>query len=172
MTLAKDIASWDTKDKAHIARAYAKHHQEQGFHASLLSLLTSPAHQDGATWLFKHALDEGDLIPEATDPNHITTLCNALSDLHSWPAQLHALQILAVVPIPKPCAPLVEEFAHACMTSGKTFVRAWSYTALFRATQHNPKKHAATISILNNALSDDTTPASVKARIRNTLKSA
>lgn len=171
MTLADDIASWDAKDATHIKRVYAKHHEQRGFHASLLALFPSAEHQDGATWLFKHAIDEGDLVAESIDPEHTETMCAALDDLVTWPAQLHALQILSVVPIPKPCAPRAESFARACMSSRKTFVRAWSYSALLAATRHDLKKHKETIKLLENTLCDVSTPASVKARIRNTLKS-
>lgn len=171
MPLADDIARWDSKDATHIKRTYASYFQHSGFHPGLIALFPSPEHQDGATWLFKHAIDEGDLVPEAINPELIIAMCETLSNLQTWPAQLHALQILAVVPIPNDCAPLIEDFANACMTSKKPFVRAWSYTALFRATQHDPKKHAKAVKLLNDTLSDDSAPASVNARIRNTLKS-
>lgn len=171
MNLADDIVAWDSKDITHISRVYAACYQHPESIASLITLTASEPHQDGATWLFKHAIDEGDLIPEAIEPDLIVEFCASLKVLTNWPAQLHALQILTAVPIPRKCTPLVEDFARACMTSKKTFVRAWSYTTLSRATQHDPKKHAKTIKLLNDTLSDDTTPASVKARIRNTLKS-
>jgi len=171
MTLADDIARWDTKDATQIKRVYASHYEHASFHTELVALFQSAAHQDGATWLFKHAIDEGDLVPEAINPDLIIAMCETLSELRSWPAQLHALQILAAVPIPNECAPLIEDFANSCMTSKKPFVRAWSYTALFRATQNEPKKHTKTVKLLNDTLSDDSAPASVKARIRNTLKS-
>ena len=86
-------------------------------------------------------------------------------------AQLHVLQILSVVPIPVSCAEQIESFACECMTSKKTFVRAWSCSALFAATEHDPQRHTNTIRMLKETLNDDGTPASVKARIRNTLKS-
>lgn len=171
MPLSEDIAGWDTKDATHIKRVYASHYKHTSFHPDLISLFHSSEHQDGATWLFKHALDEGDIVPESIDPDLIIAMCEILSELRSWPAQLHALQILAVVPIPPSCTQLVEDFARDCMHSKKNFVRAWSYTALFRATQHDPKKHAKAVKLLNDTLSDDSAPASVKARIRNTLKS-
>ncbi|MCA9277093.1 MAG: hypothetical protein KDA29_13820 [Phycisphaerales bacterium] len=171
MPLADDIARWDSKDATHIKRTYASHFQHPDFHPDLIALFPSPEHQDGATWLFKHAIDEGDLVPEAINPELIIAMCETLSELRSWPAQLHALQILAVVPIPPSCTQLVEDFARDCMHSKKNFVRAWSYTALFRATQNEPKKHTKTVKLLNDTLSDDSAPASVKARIRNTLKS-
>lgn len=172
MTLADDIASWDAKDATHIKRVYARHSEQPEFHESLIALFPSPEHQDGATWLYKHAIDEGDLRPEAIDPKHIEAVCAALDDLQTWPAQLHALQILTVVPIPESCTEPIESFARSCMGSKKTFVRAWSYSALFAATRSDPKKHAKTIKLLESTLSDDEAPASVKARIRNTLKSS
>lgn len=172
MTLANDIASWDTKDATHIKRVYASHYEHPRFHESLLALFPSPEHQDGATWLFKHAIDEGDLVPESIDPNSIDAMCAALDELGTWPAQLHALQILTVVPIPKSCTDPVESFARACMSSKKTFVRAWSYSALCAATRSDPIKHAKTIKLLEATLNDDDAPASVKARIRNTLKTS
>lgn len=171
MNLADDIAAWDSKELAHISRVYAAHYQQPDFIASLIALAPSEPHQDGATWLFKHTLDEGELVPEAIDPDLLAEFCAVLEHLCRWPAQLHALQILSMAAIPRSCAPKVESFARSCLTNKKPFVRAWSYTALFRATQHSPKKHAATIKLLEHALSDETAPASVKARIRNTLKS-
>ncbi|MFG0314917.1 MAG: hypothetical protein ACF8LL_12145, partial [Phycisphaerales bacterium] len=125
-----------------------------------------------ATWLYKHAIDEGDLVAESIDPNSIKAMCAALEALKSWPAQLHALQILTVVPIPESCTESIESVARSCMGSKKTFVRAWSYSALFAATRSDPSKHANTIELLESTLSDDSAPASVKARIRNTLKSS
>ncbi|MBO6739130.1 MAG: hypothetical protein JJ916_04645 [Phycisphaerales bacterium] len=172
MTLANDIASWDTKDATHIKRVYASHYKHPSFHESLLALFPSPDHQDGATWLFKHAIDEGDLRPEAIAPEHIEAMCAALDDLGTWPSRLHALQILTVVPIPDSCTEPVESFARACMGSKKTFVRAWAYSALFAATHSDPIKHANTIKLLESTLNDNSAPASVKARIRNTLKSS
>lgn len=170
MSLADDIASWDTKEISHIKRVYASHYEQQGFHESLLSLFPSIDHQDGATWIFKHALDERDLVAEAIDPSLIETMCCSLGSLKTWPAQLHVLQILWVVPIPHSCTEQIESFARACMTSKKTLVRAWSYSALFVASRHDPNKLTKTIGLLENALSDNSAPASVKARIRNTLK--
>lgn len=171
MTLANDIASWDAKDASHIKRVYASHYEHPEFHESLIGLFASPEHQDGATWLYKHAIDEGDLVPESIDPNSIKAVCAALDVLKSWPAQLHALQILTVVPIPESCTDSTESFARACMSSKKTFVRAWSYSALYAATRSDPEKHAKTVKLLESTLKDNSAPASVKARIRNTLKS-
>lgn len=171
MTLADDIASWDAKDATHIKRVYAEHYEHPDFHESLLALFPSAEHQDGATWLYKHAIDEGDLVPESIDPSHIRNICTTLDALTTWPAQLHVLQILTLVPIPKSCTAPIEAFAQACMSSRKTFVRAWSYSALFVATRSDPQKHAKTIKIFESTLSNDRTPASIKARIRNTLKS-
>jgi hypothetical protein len=171
MTLADDIAQWDCKDATSIKRVYANHFEQQGFHESLLSLFPSVEHQDGATWLFKHAIDEGDLVPESIDPKHIKDMCSSLDALENWAAQLHVLQILSVVPIPKSCTDPIESFARSCMSSKKSFVRAWSYSALFAATRNDPKKHKKTITLLESTLKDDSAPASVKARIRNVLKS-
>lgn len=170
-SLAQAIARWDSNDFTHISRVYADHFEQPGFIASLIALCDSETHQDGATWLFKHALDQGDLVPEAIDPDLLTQFCTTLNNLIRWSAQLHALQILSVAPIPRSCCDSVESFARTCMTSKKTFVRAWSYTALYHATRPDPTKHAKTVKLLNDTLNDDTAPASVKARIRNTLKS-
>ncbi len=171
MTLADDIANWDAKDATHIKRVYANHYEHPCFYESLLVLFLSIEHQDGATWLFKHAIDEVDLVPESMDPKHIKAMCASLDALKSWAAQLHVLQILSVVPIPKSCTDPIESFARSCMSSKKTFVRAWSYSALFAATRYDPKKHAKTVTLLESTLNDASAPASVKARIRRTLKS-
>lgn len=171
MTLADDIASWDAKDATHIKRVYANHYEHPEFHESLIALFPSVEHQDGATWLFKHAIDEGDLIPESIAPKHIKDICASLDALETWASQLHALQILSIIPIPKSCTDPIESFARSCMSSKKTFVRAWSYSALFAATRTDPKKHKKTITLLESTLNDASAPASVKARIRNTLKS-
>ncbi len=171
MTLAHDIAQWDSKDARAIKRVYANHYEQQGFHESLLLLFPSIEHQDGATWLFKHAIDEGDLVPESIDPKHIKGMCASLDALETWASQLHVLQILSVVPIPKSCTDPIESFARSCMSSKKSFVRAWSYSALFAATRTDPKKHKKTITLLESTLNDGSAPASVKARIRNVLKS-
>lgn len=171
MSLADDIAAWDSKESTHISRVYAVCYQHPEFIASLISLTASEPHQDGATWLFKHAIDEGDLIPEAIEPDLIVEFCASLKDLTRWPAQLHALQILCIAPIPDSAAKHAEVFARECMNSDTKFVRAWSYSALLAATKHDPKRHAKTMRLLQNTLEDDNTPASVKARIRNALKS-
>ncbi len=171
MTLADDIAQWDSKDATSIKRVYANHYEQPDFHESLIAFFPSVEHQDGATWLFKHAIDEGDLIPESIDPKHIKDMCASLDALETWAAQLHVLQILSVVPIPTSCTDSIESFARSCMTSKKTFVRAWSYSALFAATRHDPKKHTKTVKLLESTLNDASAPASVKARIRNVLKS-
>jgi len=171
MTLADDITAWDSKDATYINRVYANHYEQPDFHESLIALFPSINHQDGATWLFKHAIDEGDLVPESIDPKHIQGMCASLDALETWASQLHVLQILSVVPIPKSCTDSIESFARACMNSKKTFVRAWSYSALFASTRNDPKKHAKTIELLESTLNDNNTPASVKARIRRTLKS-
>lgn len=169
--LADQVEQWDSKDAVYIKRVYANHFEHQGFHESLISLFPSIEHQDGATWLFKHAIDEGDLVPESIDPQLITTMCASLDALNTWPAQLHVLQILSLVPIPESCTDPIETFARSCMTCKKTFVRAWSYSALYAATRNDHKKHAKTVTLLESTLKDDSAPASVKARIRNVLKS-
>jgi hypothetical protein len=171
MNLADDIAVWDSKDFTHINRVYADHFDRPDFIPALIAHCASESHQDGATWLLKHAIDEGDLVPVAIDPDLLAEFCSNLPRLTRWPAQLHALQILSVVQIPRPAAASVESFARTCMTSRKTFVRAWAYTALYAATLHDPKKDTKTVRLLNDTLNDDSAPASVKARIRNTLKS-
>jgi len=170
-TLAQAIARWNSNDFTHISRVYADHFEQPDFIASLIAVCDSETHQVGATWLFKHALDQGDLVPEAIDPDLLTQFCTTLNNLIRWAAQLHALQILSVVSIPHSSCGCVESFARTCMTSKKTFVRAWSYTALYHATRHDPKKHEKSVELLERTLNDDTAPASVKARIRNTLKS-
>lgn len=169
MTLADDIATWDLRSFAHIRRVYARHHTTPGFHRELLALCPSPEHADGATWLFKHALDEGDLTPEGTDPALAQALCEALGALTTWPAQLHALQTLSVLEIPGPSVPLVERFARACMGSPRAMVRAWSTTALYRASAHDPAARRRVTSELRALLGDPASPASVRARIRKTL---
>ena len=171
MTLAHDIAQWDSKDATYIKRVYANHYEHPDFHESLIALFPSIEHQDGATWLFKHAIDEGDLVPESIDTIHINDMCASLDALETWASQLHVLQILSVVPIPTSCTAPIESFARSCMSSKKTFVRAWSYSALFAATRTDPKKHKKTITLLESTLNDASAPASVKARIRNVLKS-
>jgi hypothetical protein len=171
MLLKDDIANWDSKDTKHIKRVYATHYEQQGFHEFLISLFPSIDHQDGATWLLKHAIDSGDLVPESIDPVFIENMCTTLESLIAWPAQLHVLQILTVVLFPDSCADPVEDFARSCMNSKKTFVRAWSHSVLYSATRNDPSKHKATIDLLEATLHSNSTPASVKARIRNTLKS-
>lgn len=169
-TLAAAIADWDARKTTPMLRAYAAHHQRHGFIERLIDLTASRTHQTGATWLIKHAIDEKDLVPEALEPCLAQRFCDHLPTLEHWGAQLHALQLLCVLTPPDPALDGCERFARACIGSSQKFVRAWACSALHAVAMRKPSIRDDVESMLMSIMQDPSEPASVRARLRNTLK--
>lgn len=126
----------------------------------------SPTHQQAATWLLKHGL-ENKHSPSSSQTEAFFAL---LSSLESWQSQLHALQSLPFLTIKSTEVRVVESFLRSTLSSANTFVRAWSYSGFYQLATHYPEFREEVRHFF--ALAEQDEPASVKARLRQCLKQA
>ncbi len=163
MELAEALATWDGKSTAHLYQAYHTHAPTT---EDLARLMATPAHEVAATWLFKHALEEGSPPPT---PETIARVLKAAQSFESWEAILHILQSLPLLPLPKSTLPSLEALLHYALESDAKFVRAWAYSGWSDLAKADPTRKEDAAKILKAAHKKETAP-SILARIRKAEK--
>ena len=140
--------------------------------AAVIRALTAAAggsdqkHQSAATWLLKRFQEQGYVCSE----EETAGLLGLFGSVGPWEAKLHLLQMLPGLVIREDRAPALWTLVkgEGFLQGPNKFVRAWSYNALaVLATQH-PAYRKDAAALLAAAQEDEA--ASVRARIRNTLK--
>ena len=121
MSLQAAIAAWDCKSRADILAVHQEYSARPGYVTDLIRIAQNPDHADGATWLIKHAFEQGFSI---ADPIGVI---RAGARAHSWPAQLHVLQLLPHLGVPVGAAGYTETLVDAATGSPRTMLRAWGY---------------------------------------------
>lgn len=164
MKLQQKLTDWDGKAVDALQAIYDCHSLEADFGSALVELLSDPASERGASWLFKQYLAEGNVLA-ASD---VKRIFQVLSQVREWETALHLLQSLSYLTIGKRHIKQVESFLRHCLASDNKFVRAWAYNGFYELALQHPQFKAETDELLAQALEDEA--ASVKARVRNILK--
>lgn len=156
------LENWDGKSTADLQEMYNKLNS-QSLVFELVPML--PHHPVAATWLIKHATEQG---TQLTGEDCVALIEHLLQTQH-WQSALHLLQISDHLTIPnKYVKPLYANLRHKLSHTNK-FIRAWSYHALSNLTKQYPEYEKDVVELLSMALNDEA--PSVKARIRKVLQS-
>lgn len=167
MTTLKDIqiiAQWDRRSTQPLQEIYREQGSEPEFLSQLIALLPSAECQSGASWLIKHALENGQSFSQA----QTAELIRHVDDLEHWTAILHVLQCASHWLIPSRSRKRWETFVSAQLRHSKPFVRAWAYDSFCHLARQYPEYRTRCRDLLQNV--SDQEAASVKARIRNLRK--
>lgn len=164
MSIETTLLSWDGKSADDITAIYLQYHDLPAFSSEIISCISNPDLEKGATWLIKHYLESGGELK----PQEIKTIYKHLLKLEHWEAKLHILQSIPKMPIAKAEKSMVERFLRQCLMSDNKFIRAWAYNGFYELSEQYIEYRQETRSFFTMALRDEA--ASVKARIRNILK--
>lgn len=165
MSLYSDIQKWDGKSKQDISGLYERYSGEDDFIANLLKMATFIDCSDGATWLIKHALENG----HAFNEEQINLFCSLIGLELAWQSTLHILQILPFITVPNSCKHQMMAFIRQNTEHDNKFVRAWAYHGLYEIAMTYDEYRDGLLVVFNAA--EETEPPAVKARIRNIKKS-
>ena len=159
------LQSWDGKTTATLKQVYDEQSQQPDFLQTLITLLNDNTElADGATWLLKHHVENGnELPPEAIE--NVSVLSNRFQ---SWPARLHILQLLTILYWPKAALNNIEKLVRQSLKSDNKFVRAAAYECFFCLVKYNPHLRDELLSLSKLAM--ETESASVKVKLRQILK--
>ncbi|MCQ3804119.1 MAG: hypothetical protein OXC98_07770 [bacterium] len=165
MPLLEEIASWDNKSATALQSTYERHGDEEDFLATILDHIADVELQRAATWLLKRHLELGNSL----SPGGSRGILRALSDQEHWVSKLHVLQCLPYLDIPEDESIGLEQFLDSCLESDNKFLRAWAYNGFNELALRFPRYREEVDRMLTRA--GDSEAASVRARIRNILKS-
>ena len=165
MTLLEEIASWDNRSATVLQSTYERHSSEEDFLATIMGHIAVVKMQRAATWLLKRHLETGNSVSRGSSRE----ILDALSDQEHWESKLHILQSLPYLDIPEDKSADLERFLDSCLDSDNKFLRAWAYNGFNELSLRFPRYREEVNHMLARALESEA--ASVRARIRNILKS-
>ncbi len=165
MTLLEEIASWDGKSATALQSTYERHSDDEDFVATVLEHIADVELQRAATWLLKRHLEAGNSL----SPGDSRAILGVLSDQEHWESRLHLLQCLPYLDIPEDQSTGLEQFLDSCLESDNKFLRAWAYNGFNELALRLPSYRDEVNLMLARA--SESEAASVRARIRNILKS-
>ncbi len=163
--MKNEIESWDGKSKSDIQSIYDQYFEKEGFVIELIDMLAIPELEKGASWLLKAFIDNGGSFSEAES----LKVLGHLKALSAWETKLHFLQILHAIKILNRFKQDIENFLRPLITSENKFVRAWAYNGFYLLAKAYPEYQKEASQFFEMAMRDEA--ASVKARIRNIMKS-
>lgn len=163
--LIEKMAAWDGKSVAVLQSAYERHHAEENFVTTILEHLAKVEAQRAATWLLKKHLEAGNTLTAAES----RAIVGGLSLQEHWESKLHMLQCIRWLNIAEEDCAALERFLDAGVRSDSKFVRAWAYNGFNELSLRFPRYRKMTDRMLAQA--SESEAASVRARIRNILKS-
>lgn len=170
------LAAWDGKSKEVIGDIFLAYKGYDEFSSYLIELLIlkcakgEPEYtnaiffQKGATRLLKAWLESGERLTS----KQTTLILSHLYLLSSWEAKLHILQSFPYFSIGEAQVKSVEAFIRDKLMDTNKFVRAWAYHGFYELAKQYPHYQEEAKCFFEQALIDE--PASVKARVRNILK--
>ncbi|MDE0122107.1 MAG: hypothetical protein OXS33_10310 [bacterium] len=165
MTLLEEIASWDGKSATALQSTYERHSDDEDFLATVLEHIADVELQRAATWLLKRHLEARNSL----SPGDSRAILGVLSDQEHWESRLHLLQCLPYLDIPEDQSTGLEQFLDSCLESDNKFLRAWAYNGFNELALRLPSYRDEVNLMLARA--SESEAASVRARIRNILKS-
>lgn len=164
MTMKDAIRRWDAKDAEVIEEVYNRFSREPDFVWNLIVFLPDVDLQQGSTWLLKRYLEhKGKLSEEQT-----SALLSALTNMQHWEAQLHILQCLPFMSIPKKESKRLHDFLRTTIKSERKFVRAWAYGGLIEVGEQFHEFRDSDLEIIANAYKSE--GGSICARIRQAAR--
>ena len=164
MNLKKRILDWDGKSADAIGLVYETHSTDDDFVLRLIRYLNDPELEVGSSWLIKKHLDNGNEYDSA----QVSAIYQSVRVLRAWEAKLHILQSMPAMPVPEIQKERVESFLRNCLAEKNKFVRAWAYGGFYQLADQFPEYRDEARLYIENAMIEE--PASVKARIRNSIK--
>ncbi len=164
--LFEALCEFDGKAVSILSEAHARFGARASFLSDLVELASNQTEHvgDGATWLIKNCLENGErLAPEMTE-----VLFSGLSEIGTWPAQLHLCQSFAYLDIPETSAVNAADWLDGLLQHTRPFLRAWSMDAYQHlAIQHPRFDERADMALVSDERDH---AASVKARARHARK--
>lgn len=164
MSLQLAMRQWDGKSADDIAQIYQQYAEQNNFKHDCLVAIDDESLQVAATWLLKHAMEQGERLSEA----ECLSYYGLIGELKNWESNLHFLQSMPFMPIDKTVENNVVEFLRDKLMDSNKFVRAWAYNGFYELSLQYPEYRKETEQFFEMAMRDEV--ASVKARIRNILK--
>lgn len=162
MTLEADILNWDGKSAPVIKAVYRAHSGGDGFIPALVLLCEKPNCQPAATWLLKHHIEK---TRQALPTEFVARLLKLASNMTSWEARLHVLQMFDALVFSGATADDAFQLASDGTEDDNTFVRAWGYYGLAVIATAHPHHCIEARKRLKSGMACETR-ASVKVRLR------
>ena len=122
--------------------------------------------QTGATWVLKRWLEKCRRL----SPARTRDALRLIETVSTWEARLHVLQMLPFLSIPAREKTRLHRTLHRRLEDDNKLIRAWTYNGFFVLADQHSEFREETILLLANGAQDEA--ASVRARIRNIMKSA
>ncbi len=164
MSLEQEIACWDGKSVNGLEAIYSRYRDSDCFIKDVIELLQNETEQQGASWLLKRHLENGNKI----EADEIAVIYRHLIELAHWEAKLHILQCIQFMKIAETETKQVELFLRGCLAETNKFIRAWAYNGFYEISVQYPEYKKETEQFFEMAMRDEA--LSVKARIRNIMK--
>ena len=162
--LAEAIEAWDGKSKAAIVEV---HNELSGADEDYLDILVDCIAEDdlsdGATWLLKHALENGTKVADLPD---LSEALEAATHSARWPTQLHLLQVLPRLDLAGDLRQPAQGLVFTALGSKRAMVRAWAYAGADHLATTHADLRMRVMKILERAR-DEETAASVQARLKH-----
>ena len=135
MTLQKDLGNWDGRSADNIKSIYKKYKAKTNFLEKLLASLDDENCQEGASWIIKAWLSDGNEL----DKKQIKRIYSLLAKYPRWLTKLHILQSIPYMPIAKSDKAKVEKFVRATLEDDNKFVRTWAYNGFYELACQYPE---------------------------------
>lgn len=162
--LAEAIETWDGKSKAMITEVHTLMSTAEDDYLDLLvDFIGEDDLSDGASWLLKHALENG---TKAQDLPDLSDAYEAALRSNRWATQLHLLQILPHLNITGALREPVQGLVFTALGSKRAMVRAWAYAGADQLAVAHADLRMRVMQILDRAR-DEETAASVLARLKH-----
>lgn len=160
------LSGWDGKTTGPLKSAYETLRRQPDFVDHLIDLSEHPDCERGATWLLKHAFDQGE--PELSGERSKRHLAG-MSGFGHWETRLHFLQYLEHLTIPDEAEATLQAFILDAVEAENRFLRAWAYYGLALHGERFPAHRREAADRLDKAMTQETA-GSVKVRIRKALE--
>lgn len=164
--LEKLLSGWDGKATGPLKTAYETLRNRPELVDYLIELSEHPNCERGATWLLKHAFEQGEpQLSRERSERHLA----GISGFGHWETRLHLLQYLDHLTIPDKAGTTLQAFILEALEAENRFLRAWAYSGLALHAERFPAHMREAIDRLDKAMTQETS-GSVKVRIRKALE--
>ncbi len=165
MSFKDAIEKCDEKSVDELNEVYSSFWQGGDFVSLLIGYFSVESFQTKATWLLKKHLETGNKINE----EETSKIWQKLPNLQTWEAKLHILQCIPFLELTLNEKDSIEAFLRENLGSKNKFVKAWAYNGFYELSKDFPEYQEEVKVLIENAMVTES--ASVKARLRNVMKS-